>query len=355
MTATDGITAVTVDRDDDDLVVRWTGDVNGPVAVCVGLAPDAIDHEHPSAIVHPDANHHDDDHDHGNEARLTGLGRGGRHYVHVGPSADNANNDPRATGIVAAERLVPLEGTLNFRDLGGYATTAGSRVRWGQLFRSDGLQGLTDPDHELLTAMGIRTVCDLRWDRERDAQPSRLPADGVTVHHFSVGRDPQGDDMIERIFAGEVDEVTVEWMADIYLQMLDEGASAFVALLTHLAEPDALPAVFHCAAGKDRTGLSAALLLRLLDVPEDVVLDDYELSNTYRAQRRIDELRPRFAEAGLDIERFRDYLSAPRPVLARALDHIERDHGGVEPYLLAAGMAATVPAQLRQRLLDPSP
>src|SRR3954469_22332191 len=98
MTAEKGITGVTVDRDGDDLVVRWEGSVGGAVAVSVGPGPDAIDHAHPAAIV-----------DDAEEARLTALDAGARHYVHVGPH-DEASATARA-GVVAAERLVPMEGT----------------------------------------------------------------------------------------------------------------------------------------------------------------------------------------------------------------------------------------------------
>ena len=339
MTAEQGITEVTVDRDGDDLVVRWEGSVGGAVAVSVGPSPDAIDHARPAAIV-----------DDGQQARLSGLATGARHYVHVGPHGD-ASGTARA-GVVAAERLVPLEGTMNFRDLGGYVTDDGQRVRWGRLFRSDGLHGLTDADHEVLAAIGLRTVYDLRWTRERDAQPSRLPEEGVAVHHLAVGPDPQGADIMEQIFAGDIEEIPMARLVEMYEELLEQGAEVFAALLTHLADPDALPAVFHCTAGKDRTGISAALLLRLLGVPEDVVLDDYVLSTTYRAQRRLEELRPRFQEAGLDIERFADYLSAPRPVLEAALLRIAADHGGVEGYLRHGGMADSIPDRLRQLLLE---
>ena len=342
MDATHGIASVTVERDGDDLLVRWEGSTDGPVAVCIGAAPDAIDHDQPAAVVAAG----------GSETRLPGLGRGSRHYVHVGPNRPNEQRDALPSGVVAAERLVPLEGTLNFRDLGGYLTEDGRRVRWGRLFRSDGLHGLTDADHELLTAIGLRTVYDLRWASERELQPSRLPAEGVVVRHLAVGEDPQGDDLLERIFSGQIEEISIDRLTGIYDQLLDQGASTFAALLTHLTDDGALPAVFHCTAGKDRTGISAALLLRLLGVPRDVVLDDYELSTTYRTEHRLAALRPRFEEAGLDIDRFRDYLSAPRPVLAAALTRIEADHGGAERYLRDGGMAAATPDRLRDLLLE---
>src|SRR3954468_2575471 len=177
------VTAVTVDRDGDDLVVGWEGSIEGPVAVCVGPAPDAIDHADPVAVVQDGR---------GREVRLSGLGTGARHYVHVGPRDGSGAGGAMRAGIVAAERLVPLEGTLNFRDLGGYVAEDGRRVRWGKLFRSDGLHALTDADHQLLALIGLRTVYDLRWDSERELQPSRLPAEGVAVRHLAVGEDPQG-------------------------------------------------------------------------------------------------------------------------------------------------------------------
>src|SRR4051794_27718287 len=339
---THGIVSVVVDRDGDDLVVRWEGRVDGAVAVCVGSSPDTIDHTRPAAVVAG-----------AGEARLDGLGTGGRHYVHVGPQPTGAGADGGVpSGVVAAERLVKLEGTLNFRDLGGYIAEDGRRVRWGRLFRSDGLHGLTDADHELLAAIGLRTIYDLRWPSERERQPSRLPAGGVVVHHLAVGEDPQGDDLIEQVFAGGIEEIPMEQLAEIYDQLLDQGAGTFATLLTHLCDRDALPAVFHCSAGKDRTGLSAALLLRLLGVPEDVVLDDYELSTTYRTEHRVAALRPRFEQAGLDIERFRAYLSAPRPVLAAALARVESGYGGVEEYLRRGGMKPGTTSLLRELLLE---
>src|SRR3954451_15722945 len=115
MTGEKGITGVTVDSDGATLVVRWEGSVGGAVAVSVGPAPDAIDHAHPAAIV-----------DDGQQARLNGLATGARHYVHVGPHAE-ATGTARA-GVVSAERLVPMEGTMNFRDLGGYVTDDERRV-----------------------------------------------------------------------------------------------------------------------------------------------------------------------------------------------------------------------------------
>ena len=128
----------------------------------------------------------------------------------------------------------------------------------------------------------------------------------------SVGEPPaEQSDVVELIMAGKVDDYGTDLIVGIYREMLTKAAPTFGALLTGLAEPAELPALFHCTAGKDRTGIAAALLLGLLGVPDETVLDDYELSTTYRTNRRLAELRPRFEEAGLDVARFVDYLSAP--------------------------------------------
>jgi protein-tyrosine phosphatase len=142
-------------------------------------------------------------------------------------------------------------------------------------------------------------------------------------------------------------------MAAMYADMLRDGAASFGRLLTHLAEDDWLPALFHCTAGKDRTGIAAALLLSVLGVDDSVILDDYELTNIFRSNRRIEELRPQFESAGVDIEKVRPFLSARRPVMEATLAHLHDTYGGVEAYLTGpAGMPAGTLDDLRARLLE---
>ena len=117
---------------------------------------------------------------------------------------------------------------------------------------------------------------------------------------------------------------------------------------------DRLPAVFHCTAGKDRTGVAAALLLEVLGVDREHVLDDYELSTRYRSGPRIEELRPRLVAAGVDVESVRPFLSAPRPALAAGLATVDERHGSVIEFLLASGLDPEVPARLKAELLEPA-
>jgi protein-tyrosine phosphatase len=135
--------------------------------------------------------------------------------------------------------------------------------------------------------------------------------------------------------------------------MLTDHATTFGSLYTHLAGGDGLPAVFHCTAGKDRTGIAAALLLLVLGVPEPIVLDDYELSTQFRLERRLVELRPKLEDAGIDLEKVRPFLSAPREVLAASLDWLHDTYGTVDAYLTGpARVAPDVPTRLRELLLE---
>jgi protein-tyrosine phosphatase len=259
---------------------------------------------------------------------------------------------------VQNDRLVPLDGALNFRDLGGYSASEGRSVRWGLVYRSDALHQLSDADLETIRAIALRAVYDLRKTHERDRQPTVIPADhGHRAVHLVVGDDPaelvNQPDAIEQLLSGELGELDDAYMANLYREMIDEGAAAFGRLLTHLTDDDGLPAVFHCAAGKDRTGIAAALLLTVLGVDRETVLDDYELSNVYRANKRIEVLRPLFEERGVDIETVRAFLSARRPVLEATLAHVDEAYGSVEGYLTtAAGMSPATLERLREILLE---
>ena len=256
------------------------------------------------------------------------------------------------------DRLVPLEGALNFRDLGGYAGHGGRTVRWGLVFRSDALHQLTERDLETVRELALRAIYDLRKSHERVKQPTIIPDHhGHRAVHLVVGEDPaeaaNQPEIIDQILDGSLPEADDGYMADLYKRMVDEGATTFGRLLTHLTEEDGLPALFHCAAGKDRTGIAAALLLSVLGVDEETILDDYELSNVYRANTRIEALRPMLEEAGVDVEKVRPFLSARRPVLEATLRHLHEHHGGVEAYLTGpAGMTPATLDRLRALLLE---
>jgi protein-tyrosine phosphatase len=253
------------------------------------------------------------------------------------------------------DRRLAIEGTLNFRDLGGYAGTGRHRVRWGLVYRSDNLAALTVSGWSVMAGLGLRSVFDLRHEVERQRSPTAIPA-GLDIHstHLPVGGEAaEAPDVVELLGRKRGAQFGVDFMIDMYETLLREHAPVFGTLLTALADPARLPAVFHCTAGKDRTGIAAALLLSALGVDRQQVLDDYELTTVLRSEQRIAELRPALEEVGVDVEAVRPFLSAPRPALESALAALDRTHGGIEGYLLgAAGVRLETLDALRRTLLD---
>jgi protein-tyrosine phosphatase len=327
---------VVVERASGSLVVRWTWhDLAGRpprVRVAMGDAPDAVDE------VLGDV-------EGVSELRVAEPPPGSRRYFRVTTEAGD--------GMVVAERLVPLAGTLNFRDLGGYPAADGRRVRWGMLYRSDALATTTEADRDYLVALGVRVVHDFRYAAERASAPNLLP-EGMVCHSWAIGGDAvERPDIVELMRTHGPEMFSIDAMIRMYHVMLADHATTFGSLFTHLVADDALPAIFHCTAGKDRTGIAAALLLSVLGVPDAIVLDDYELSTHYRLERRVAELHPKLEAVGVDLETVRHYLGAPREVLAAALAWIRAEHPTVEDYLTTrAGVARDVPDRLRALLLD---
>ncbi len=224
--------------------------------------------------------------------------------------------------------MVALEGANNCRDLGGYPAAGGRHVRTGALFRSDRLSALSSDDLEELASRGIRTVVDLRAAPETERDRSRLWR-GVTSHvSLPVGDTVDGDiSMVDQILEGRLRSISEADMAALYLKIVAEHGERFAQLAAVAADVDHLPLLFHCTAGKDRSGIAAALLLEALGVAREAVLDDYCLTNELRSHQRIAELTPQFERAGIAIDDVRPILSAPRSVMATVLDELDNRYG----------------------------
>jgi protein-tyrosine phosphatase len=328
---------VEIERSGEEITVRWWlsdehlgGDV--VVELAVG-SPDAPAERR--VIVPPTAA----------EITFAGVATHPRPWVRL--SVDGAAH------VLAGERRLPVPGTFNFRDLGGYPATDGRRTVWGRVFRSDNFGEVTPDTWRQLHEMGLREVFDLRHDAERVRDPSGIPDDiSITVSTLGIGGEAaEAPDVVELLASGGDNGFGLEFMLGLYQDMVADHGAVFATLLNHLADDNRLPAVFHCTAGKDRTGLAAALLLRVLGVDRELVLDDYELSTRYRSNPRIEILRPRLEAAGVDIAAVRPFLSAPRPALEGALDTIDRQYGTAESFLVAHGLEADTPAHLRNSLL----
>jgi protein-tyrosine phosphatase len=252
------------------------------------------------------------------------------------------------------ERLVALEGALNCRDLGGYATRDGRVTRWGLVYRSDGLDQLTDADLDLIAELGIKLVVDFRIDREVDLAPSRLPDHpDLRRQRLPIGDDVAGTTVIERIQSGEITSYSAEEVAATYDKILEEAAREFGTAITHAADPANHPMLFHCTAGKDRTGLMAMLLLGALGVAHDEIARDYELTTHYRSSKRLVILRPQLEAAGVDVDAVLPFLTAQAPVMAATIEGLCARHGSIGGYLTGpAGVAQDTLDRLRAHLAE---
>jgi len=260
---------------------------------------------------------------------------------------------PRYRGLVSAvvlpERLVVLEGVHNFRDLGGYTTEDGRVTRWRTLYRADGLNRLTPADVEVLRPLGLRTVIDLRTDRELERGRFPLDVYPLSFHHLpvvDVTWDP----------TPSADEPTdpTEFLLAQYPLLLASGEPLFAKAFHLLAVPGALPAVFHCAAGKDRTGIAAALILGVLGVQDDDIVADYAMTGG-----NMDPLLASWRNAGLlpadgsfPPGLSRTFFDTPPEVMRSFLDTLHREHGSIAGYVASLGVDSATREALGRVLLS---
>jgi protein-tyrosine phosphatase len=252
-----------------------------------------------------------------------------------------------------ADRLIPLDGPANFRDLGGYETRHGKLVRTGRVFRSDSLSYMTDADVLHVTeVLGLRTVIDLRSAPEVEqfthGPLGTLEALPVSVRHVPIIDETRSEEEKEKWSSGEVLPLD-----QVYLLMLDHFSHRFVSVIEMIAAADNQPVVFHCAAGKDRTGLVAMLILGVLGVDPDVIATDYALTD-----ERMPILLARHAErgkAGGVVELAKQRWAVDAAAMRAVIDRLITDHGSVEGYLRAHGFAPESVASLHASLLEDLP
>ena len=251
------------------------------------------------------------------------------------------------TSDVDPDRRLSLSGCVNFRDLGGYPGADGRRIRWRRLFRADGLSRLDEADCAQLADLGLATVIDLRTLGEVEER-GRFPEDAFTVeyHHLPLTDVLPPQDELERY-----DEPA--FVTTRYRQLFTQGSSSLSRAITVLAEPDALPAVFHCSAGKDRTGILAALVLGFLGVPREVIVEDYALSAEAMGAL-LERLKREYADSVEAVERFAPAVIAVSPdSMASFLDTLAEEHGTFDDLAQTLGVTAPV-ERLRATLLEPA-
>jgi len=326
-----------VEQDADRYSVTWQGDGSGDVTVYAGTDPTAVGRDREVGRG-------------GERGELTvvDLPEAPRWYFELVPEHGEA--------LVLADRSLHLESAPNFRDVGGYRTEDGRWVRMGLVYRSDGLEDLSDVDRSRIRDIGINLVCDLRTDGEREGDPDP-DIEGVTNEVFNVAADSgnltkvitdailSGDTAVQHEMLGDGKGERLLLDGGRELVSGETARGAYARIFDRLSEKTVLPAVFHCTAGKDRTGWAAAALLTALGVPRPVVEADYLRSNEALA----DETQHTLDRVGglIDVALLEPVLGVRAEYLAASFDEVDQVHDGIDGYL-ADGIA--VDADQRQRL-----
>lgn len=242
------------------------------------------------------------------------------------------------------QRKVNLQGTVNFRDLGGYSTKDGQKVKWGQVYRSSDISRLTDQDLQKLQALKIALVCDLRGPSEIKTSPDRIPA-GATYLNLPAGSETlpssssyatmNTDSLIMSIYS------TTSFLKAKYKPMFEQL----------LALPADKSMVFHCTAGKDRTGIGAALFLAALGVDRSTIIADYEATNYYWKSTQ-EKMTKMMVQSGMDEEKAKAMLGANRSYMETFLSTIKKQYGSMNAFLAQElGLDKVKLAQLKSRYL----
>lgn len=228
----------------------------------------------------------------------------------------------------------------NFRDFGGYETVNGAHLKMGLLYRSGDLSRATDVDLEQLSSLGIKTICDLRSERERQMEPDRLPA-AASFTFFNVPMRPIVDyhaRSLRRLFSlmfGH--ERRMDYIAESY-KAYREYATHYLpqlkALFQHISRPENLPILIHCSAGKDRTGVVSSLIQRVLDVPVETAMEDYLKTNglleTYTEE--IFQRLKKLAYFGVPWKMYAPLFDARREYLEAAFAQVKEEFGAIDEW-----------------------
>ena len=258
-------------------------------------------------------------------------------------------------------RHIVLKGAPNFRDLGGYETADGHRVVWGKLYRAGSLAKLTEEDYAQLNSLGIQLVCDFRTADERKAEPTTWQGTSPTIELLPIGEEDGAmglsafaELLRKRVSPDQMKAELVNFYAKVPIAAANQYRQAFRQILAQDA-----PVLWHCSAGKDRTGVFSAFLLSLLGVPQDTVVADYELTNRYY----FDERRLPMMAAGIrgmmhlnfdvDPEILRPALRAEPEYIQAAFTALEAKYGTFDRYRREAlGISDEQVRVLRKRYLE---
>jgi protein-tyrosine phosphatase len=236
-------------------------------------------------------------------------------------------------------RHLPVKGTFNIRDLGGYATAAGE-TRWRRVLRADGLHRIDAEGMAALIAEGVTTVIDLRHPGEVASHPNPFSVNPIVAYH--------NVSLFEQL--APTPREGVDLLLELYQLALEHRQEAVAQVLAIIADAPQGAVLFHCTAGKDRTGIVSALLLAVVGVEAALIVEDYALTGALIAPM-IEEIVADAVARGADVEAFRPLLAADPATMAATIAHLEETYGSATAYLERIGLSADTVERLRNRLL----
>ena len=251
--------------------------------------------------------------------------------------------------LYVSEKHIPMQGTPNFRDLGGIFTKDNRQIKWGTIFRSGALANLTQTDLEYLKTLNIKKIIDFRTPNEIEQEPDRYPENfNVQNIHAMIGNPADiGGGNIKSIETITAEQAT--WFMKkayaTFINSLSDFQPIFDAMLN---DGPNKPFLFHCTAGKDRTGISSALILSALNVDRDIIMRDYLLTNTYIAPF-FESTKAKFIGTGVSDDAIKVMTSVKREYLQGLFDAIDQKYGSSERMLEEIFGITT---EKRQRLIE---
>lgn len=258
-------------------------------------------------------------------------------------------------GDINRPRQLPVSGTKNLRDIGGYPTTDGRTVRWGVLYRSDALNKLKDDGLHTLKTMGISLVVDFRAEHEVEREPDKLP-DGARLLNLHM------EDSSTKVWHEARSEMTknmktmdpAKFMIKTNIELATKFTPVYRKFFNELVNANGRPVLFHCAAGKDRTGFAAAVILRVLGVPHNVAMQDYLLTNKYLLSAYKWEISlARILKGKKFAEGITGFMRADERYISAAFNRLEQDHGSFENYIWnGLGLSESKIATLKKYYLE---
>ena len=230
-------------------------------------------------------------------------------------------------------RLLPMDGSHNTRELGGYKTTDGKTIKWGKLFRSDKLSDISSADQEYLQNLGIKKIVDFRSEQEKAEDPNIIPT-GIKYVEMPISVDGAMRSKIEAVLKGETDRKVESFLIDANREFVTDYTDVYENFLRGLIDED-VPTLFHCTAGKDRAGFAAAITLIALGVSKADVINDYMKTNTF-TQERIEEILGQIELMSLyqaDVEILRPLLGVEQIYIETAFKTAEEKYGSLENFI----------------------